>query len=266
MNNNNEYVQAILNDYNSAEIDDHISETETMNDPWYFNMGKYAIDAIVHAVAASKIKEYGEGEGVTKVLDLPCGHGRVMRHLVKLFKGAEIHACDLDKDGVDFCAERYGAVPIYSVEELEEMDFGCQYDLIWVGSLFTHTSREVTKRWMAHLARFLSPQGIVVATVHGRWSEYVHDVAPYINDDTWEEILEEYRATGYGYRDYEQKESHSFISGSYGISIVKPHVTISDIEEIPNSRIFQYMERGWGDHQDVVVYGRPSHAKLWPDT
>jgi len=263
---NSEYVKSILEDYNSSEIDETVSESETMSDPYYFNMGRYAVEIITLAVTASKIMEHNKGPKVTKVLDLPCGHGRVMRHLVKLFKGAEFHACDLDVEGVNFCASQFGAKPIVSDEDLTKMDFGCEYDVIWIGSLFTHTSREVTKKWMTHLTKFLSPTGIIVATLHGRWSEYVHNYAPYINDEAWDEILEEYQYTGYGYRDYKQEESHSFISGSYGISIAKPFASIRDVEEIPNVRIFHYMERAWGDHQDVIVFGRPSYAKLWPNT
>ena len=227
-------------------------------------MGRYAVEVIALAVMASKIQNHMQGPEVAKVLDMPCGHGRVTRHLVHLFPGAEIYACDLDKSGVDFCASAFGALPIYSQEELTRVDFGCRYDVIWVGSLFTHTARAVTRKWMAHLAQFLSPHGIVVATVHGRWSEHVHKVYPYIREDRWKEILREYAATGHGYRDYQKKESHHYISGSYGISLAKPHVTIRDIEDIPDTRIFLYLERGWSDHQDVVAFGRPGYAEPWP--
>jgi SAM-dependent methyltransferase len=261
---NYEYVQSLLKDYHTSDIDKEISTTETMNDQWYFEMGRYAIEAITLGIMASKIQNEMQGPKITKVLDLPCGHGRVLRHLVKLFKDAEIHACDLDKNGVDFCASKFDAIPIHSDEDLTKMDFGCPYDVIWIGSLFTHTSREVTKKWLAHLARFLSPHGIIVVTLHGRWSEYVHKVAPYIKEDSWSEIIKDYRFTGHGYRDYLKEESHEYIAGSYGVSIAKPHISIKDVEEIPNTRIYLYLERGWGDHQDVLVFGRPSYAELWP--
>jgi 2-polyprenyl-3-methyl-5-hydroxy-6-metoxy-1,4-benzoquinol methylase len=258
------YVQSLLSNYNSSEINREISDKETMFDQWYFEMGRYAIEAISLSIMASKIKNEMVGPEITKVLDVPCGHGRVLRHLVNMFPKADIHACDLDREGVDFCASTFGGIPIYSQEDMTKVDFGCEYDVIWVGSLFTHTSRETTKKWMAHLARYLSPHGIIVATIHGRWSEYVHKVAPYIRKDKWQEILGEYNQSGHGYRDYYKNESHQFIQGSYGISIAKPHITIEDIEKIPNTRIYTYLERGWGDHQDVVAFGRPSYAELWP--
>ncbi|OGW38622.1 MAG: hypothetical protein A2Y97_05775 [Nitrospirae bacterium RBG_13_39_12] len=256
---NFQLIQSLLRNYEAAVVDRRISPNDSMNDQWYFEVGRSAVEVIAVALMASKI------QAVNKVLDVPCGHGRVLRHLIHLFSGAEFHACDLDTDGVDFCASTFGAIPIYSQEELTDVDFGSQYDLIWAGSLFTHTTQDVTRRWTAYLARFLSPQGIIVATSHGRWCQHVHKVAPYIGEDRWQEILKDYSSLGYGYRDYLKKESHQFISGSYGISIAKPHVTIRNLEDIPGIRIYLYLERGLADHQDVVAFGRPSYDEPWPN-
>jgi SAM-dependent methyltransferase len=255
---NLDYISRLWKNYETQAVDSRISPNDKMNDQWYFQVGKSAVENIGIACIASKVHE------VKKVLDIPCGHGRVLRYLVKLFPGAEFHACDLDTDGVDFCASTFGARPIYSREELAAVDFDCQYDLIWVGSLFTHTSRAVNRRWISHLIRFLSPQGIVVATFHGRWSEHVHRVAPYIGQDRWREILEDYHSLGFGYRDYSKEESHSYISGSYGISLAKPHMILRDLEDLPGVRIYLYRERGWADHQDVVAFGLPGYDELWP--
>lgn len=254
---NFQYVQAIYGHYNSSVVEPKISPTDTMFNEWYWPVGKSAVEVIVAAMVASKVHK------VERVLDMPCGHGRVTRHLRSLFPQAELHCCDLDVDGVNFCAETFGAIPIFSNEELTTIDFKTEYDVIWVGSLFTHTSREVTKRWMAHLATFLSPTGIIVATVHGRWSKQVHIHAPYIAQTSWDEILQDFEATGYGFRDYDRTENHSYISGSYGVSLVKAPITIGDISEISGVRIFMYTERGWADHQDVVVFGRPRHDEAW---
>jgi SAM-dependent methyltransferase len=189
------------------------------------------------------------------VLDLPCGHGRVLRHLVRLFPDASFDACDVDAAGVEFCAKAFGAHPIHSAEDLTAVKFDHSYDLIWVGSLFTHTSFEVTRSWLALLAGLLSDNGIVVATFHGRWAS--HRPIPYIDDERWGQILAEYNETGYGFRDYAKGDGHDFIAGSYGISVAKPHVILKMLEEIPGTRIYMYQERGWDDHQDVAVFGRP---------
>ena len=51
---------------------------------------------------------------VRKILDLPCGYGRVLRMIHAAFPRATIHACNLNKDAVDFCAATFGAIPVYS--------------------------------------------------------------------------------------------------------------------------------------------------------
>jgi len=253
---NFEYVHDLIKNYRTAIIDTRISPNDQMNNQYYFDVGKSAIDNIAIACLASNITE------VKKVLDIPCGHGRVLRHLIHLFPAAEFHACDVDADGVDFCASTFGAKPVYSREELTEIDFGSEYDLIWVGSLFTHTALNVTRRWMAHLAKFLSSTGVVVATLHGRWSQHVHQVAPYIEETQWQQIIADYSATGYGYRDY-LVHGLSHISGSYGVSLAKPYASIRNVEDIAGIRIYLYRERAWADHQDILVFGRPSYDQPW---
>jgi hypothetical protein len=187
-----------------------------------------------------------------------------LRHLVHFFPDAEHHACDLDKEGLEFCRTTFGATAVQSSEDLTQVIFPATYDVIWIGSLFSHTSRQVTKRWMAHLAKFLSPKGIIVATLHGRWCEHVYKVYPYIASDSWAALLREYRETGHGYADYRRSESHPFIEGSYGISMAKPHITVADVEEIQGVRIYLYRERAWGDHHDLLVFGKPAFDEKWP--
>jgi len=257
---NIKFIQKCLSNYEAGIIDECISPKETMYNQWYFDIGRGAIDVILAALMACKLQK------VDKVLDVPCGHGRVLRHLVHLFPDAEFDACDLDTEGVEFCSSKFGSRPIYSVEELSDVNFESEYDIIWVGSLFTHTSEDVTMKWLAHLAKFLSPNGIIIATLHGRWSVHIHNrVTPYIAEDSWSIIYSDYSKRGYGYHDYEKRENHEFISGSYGISLSKPHATLRILEQIPGVRIYMYMERGWTETQDVVVFGRPSYDLPWPD-
>jgi SAM-dependent methyltransferase len=258
MNDCFEHVAGLLRHYRSATVNETMSPTETMNGQEYWRIGQGAIEVIALACASARIRD------VRRVLDLPCGHGRVLRHLVHLFPGAEYHACDLDRPGVDFCSSTFGAVPIYSNEDLTTVEFPCNYDVIWIGSLFTHTSREVTRRMMEYLVRWLSPQGIIVATLHGRWSEHVHNLFPMCPEARWQEILVEYDQSGYGYRNLPRELSHDYIEGDYGISLTKPHAILEDIEDIPGVRIHLYRERGWEDNHDVVAFGRPSYDEPWP--
>jgi SAM-dependent methyltransferase len=254
---NIDHVHERLKNYRAAQLNRTLSPKETMNDEWYFPVGEHAIEVIAAACVSARIRD------VKNVLDLPCGHGRVLRHLVHFFPEAKLHACDVDRDGVDFCAKTFAAHPIHSREDLTKVDFGTLFDVIWVGSLFTHTSRKITRDWLTHLSQFLTDEGILIATFHGRWSRYVAELTPFIDEPAWNDIIVQYNTTGYGYRDYPTGHSHDYIQGSYGVSLAKPHTIVQEIEEIPGVRIHLYRERGWGDNQDVVVLGRPSHDFLW---
>jgi SAM-dependent methyltransferase len=256
---NSEYIMRRFREYQASEVDRTISPGETMNDRWYFDAGLGAVQNVVLGLLSSHLAE------VRSVLDLPCGHGRVLRHLVKLFPAARFDACDLDAEGVRFCERTFGARGIVSSAELTEVDLGRAYDLIWIGSLFTHTPEERTFRWLRFLTERLSRHGVLVATFHGRWSESVHTVAPYVNENAWRALVEAYRRTGYGYCDYEAAESHDFLRASYGVSMARPHVLVRGAEAIPGVRLLLYRERGWLDHQDVMVLGRPAFDEAWPN-
>jgi cyclopropane fatty-acyl-phospholipid synthase-like methyltransferase len=250
-----QYIEKCLDHYYRTPLNREISPSETMFNEWYLEVGCSVVQVIVNAFLSSFVHQ------VNTVLDLPCGHGRVLRHLLTLFPEARVHACDLDRSGVEFCRDVLGAHRgIHSNEELSKVEFPEHYDLIWVGSLFTHTSRSVTTRWLTHLSRFLSPTGIIVATVHGRRCEKLGETLNYINADAWREIVGEYRSSGFGYRDYERSESHDYIEGSYGVSLSRASAIVSDIESISDMRLFSYTERAWADHQDVVVLGKPGYA------
>lgn len=93
---NFEIVHGYYESYKNATVDPHISPNDSMNNQWYLQIGRSAVEIIMAARLASNIRDVG------RVLDLPCGHGRVLRHLVKLFANAEFDACDLDVDGVEF--------------------------------------------------------------------------------------------------------------------------------------------------------------------
>ena len=108
-------------------------------DEHYFHVGASSLRCIDVALRSAGIERID----IRRVLDMPCGHGRVMRYIRAEFPHAEITACDLDRDGVDFCAKAFGAHRLYSQEDIKSIALpGPGFDLIWVGSLFTHLQPE----------------------------------------------------------------------------------------------------------------------------
>jgi SAM-dependent methyltransferase len=231
------------------KVETEISENDSMIGRDYYGIGASGAEAVTNTVTASHLTE------VKRVLDLPCGHGRVLRHIVQLFPDAQFDACDLDADGVRFYAETFGARPIFSQPNLTEVRFDSRYDVIWIGSLFTHTSYEITKQWLMFLAGLISDKGIIVATFHGRFTPRLQRVLS--SDARWAKIYEQYESTGYGYQDYGPRQGHDFIQGSYGVSLAKAATIIDLVQQIPDTRIFKYTERGWARNHDVVAFGKP---------
>ena len=214
----------------------------------YYSVGKNAVREIINACLGSYLSR------VESVLDLACGHGRVARHLVKLFPYASFSAADVDGEGVDFCAEQFGAKGIHLPDDLAEFDFRHRYDVVWSGSLFTHFPRSTVKRWIDHICNnSLSPHGIFVFTLYNNPDDlrtlYPIDGA---------RALREYQENGYGFANNESSNPND---GS-GLAVVQPYVALRDAGSIGSVRILSYRERAWNEHQDVVVLGKPASLPI----
>jgi SAM-dependent methyltransferase len=163
---------------------------------------------------------------VRRVLDLPCGFGRMLRTIKAEFPDAELTACDIDPNAVDYCAETFGATPVYSSTNIDALEIEGPFDLIWCASLFTHLDRA---GWVAFLKLFeslLSPGGVLIFTVHGRFvAEQLFrprfDLYG-LTEEEVTEILRDYDETGFGYSDYPAPEewlASISLPRNYGISL-----------------------------------------------
>jgi SAM-dependent methyltransferase len=185
---------------------------------------------------------------VRRVLDLPCGHGRVLRWLQVAFPGAEITACDLDRDGVDFCAETFGATPVYSEPNPQELELPGSFDLIWVGSLLTHLDASRWHGWLDLFESALAEDGLLVFTTHGRGvaDRTRRGDVPWPLDAAFNQrLLAGYDEFGFGYQNYPHDPD-------YGLSLSSPSWVCSQIEGRPELRLLTYGELAWNGWQDIV--------------
>lgn len=219
-------------------------------DRHYLSVGLSALRAIEDALGEAPPR---------RILDLPCGHGRVTRVLRARFPEAAITVCDLDRDGVDFTAARFGARGVYSVEDFRALHLGERYDLIWVGSLITHLPEPQTRRFLDCMARHMAPRSTLVVTSHGppvaaRLRSWGYGLPP----EAVSGLLEDHARTGYGYRDYPGGRG-------YGVSLVDRQWMVEAVSQGP-LRLDRYSEAAWDDHQDVLVLrlreGRPGSSAL----
>jgi SAM-dependent methyltransferase len=212
----------------------------------YFYWGESAVRCIHLAMDA-----VGK-PSVENILDLPCGHGRVLRTLKFAFPKADLTACDLNRDGVDFCQETFGATGVYSAVDFDEIELEGGFDLIWVGSLFTHLSDSTSTSLLEFLTRNLADDGLLVFTVHGpRYAELIrNEEAPWrMGLDDQLKMLRGYDAEGFGYAEYEDQEG-------YGLSLSAPSTVTRWIQKNRDLRLVLYLERGWRGHQDVICCQR----------
>lgn len=221
----------------------------------YFKVGRSALDCIRDGLRAAGKEEAGDPPfGVRTILDLPCGQGRVLRWLRSAFPDAEIAACDMSREGVDFCEETFGAVPIYSVDDPEEIPLPRDhYDLIWVGSLFTHLDGPKWGRFLRVYQQALRPGGVLIFTTHGtRAQKYMASRAFLYGHDeaSLDELLAIYEAEGFGYIRYAGME------WNYGTTLSRPDWVIDQVRNTPGLTFIRYGEHAWDDHQDCYVCRR----------
>lgn len=221
-----------------------ISPGETMMD------GDLARYLDVGADALRAIKAAPGQVGPLSILDLPCGHGRIARHLRDAHPDAELFVSDLDEPGADFCAAEFRATKLTSSSDFTEIDWGRKFDLIWVGSLITHVDAQATRDFFDFLARHLSPEGSAVVTSHGPFVAgrlFLAGRSLYGIDPQYEAaILADYFASGYGYHDYPLQEG-------YGISLASRR-WISDAAGLAGLSVASHRDHAWDNHQDVVVF------------
>jgi SAM-dependent methyltransferase len=213
----------------------------------YFAAGQSALDCIDLCLHAARKSAYD----VRRILDLPCGHGRVLRYLKAAFPEAEITACDIMRDGVDFCALNFGAVPVYSEDDPTKIPFKRDFfDLIWVGSLFTHLNAGLWLRFLRVFRSVLHPQGLLVFTTHG-YDAYRRMVTEDFNFcipyDRKSAILYEYDHNGFGFVQYPGNDSY------YGLSLSSPEWVLKQITNLGSLRVVCFSEIAWVNFHDCFA-------------
>ena len=186
------------------------------------------------------------GETFHSVLDLPCGHGRVLRVLKAAFPEASFTACDLDEQAVDFCSRTFGATGIYSNTNPRMIRIRAKFDLIWVGSLFTHLNCD---RWSHFLDLFrsvLTKDGLLFFSTHGNFvAERLERFSAFysLSSEQVQDIKAQYARGGFGYVEYRDAEG-------YGISLsaaewVKRTLRLHSLD------LVAFMPKQWDNHHDI---------------
>jgi SAM-dependent methyltransferase len=216
----------------------------------YFHVGEDGLNNVLSSLVRSRL------ERVESILDLPCGHGRVARHLRAAFPEAKMSFCDIDKGAADFCARTFDGVPLYSSSELTQVPLHRSFDIIWIGSLFTHVDESRTRRWLRYLCDQLTSDGILLATFHGVWVRESHNQEFKRN---YRRLLRQVDRYGFGYARQSRLED-------YGVSVSLPWKVVEMASAMENVRILGYTERGWDENHDVLTIARTDRLKPFVET
>jgi CBS domain-containing protein/SAM-dependent methyltransferase len=239
-----EHLRKVLGE-RAGELNLEISAEDEMD---FGLRGKYLIAGAEALVCIRRaMDEAGFGDPRT-ILDLPSGHGRVMRFLRCAFPDAALTACDVNQGGVDFCAETFGARPVYSDRDLANVQLDETFDLIWCGALFMHLDRRPWVQLLSFLVEHLAPGGLLVFAAMGELSAQELRTLEML-DDQIEEIMASYEETGFGYQPY---RSHP----AWGISISSPEFVRHEADQLGGVELVSFSRRGL-ERQDVYAYRRP---------
>lgn len=216
----------------------------------YFSIGRRALELLVLAQHLCQRSNY------INVLDLPCGHGRVMRWIRAQYPHAHITGCDLNRDGVDFCCEQFGAVPVYSEPDLRAVAFERAFDLVWCGSLLTHLPVPVALQTLDALISCASEDAVIVFTTQGRYlsSVLARGEGDFADNVDVVSLLEDYRREGAAFQPYYEDPA-----GRYGLSLLAPTFLTAVLERNPHVIIRAYLEQAWGVQDVVVLYKKSGY-------
>jgi SAM-dependent methyltransferase len=243
-----------LYDFSALPVDRTISPHDTMREEGlegqYFDIGHRALELVKFSADLCDKPHYPD------ILDLPCGYGRVLRWLRAEYHYAHITACDLERGGVDFCAERFRAQPVYSQPDLRQLDFGKQFSLIWVGSLLTHLPLDKWLTTLDCLVRWTADCGVIVMSVQGR--DYTTQLARgrtnIVENIHKAPLLADFARDGFAYQPYFEEKN-----GDYGIAVTSPEWIGRTLQRYPNLILRAYLEQAWGLQDVVILYKREGH-------
>ena len=213
----------------------------------YFDIGKHALAICIEYV--------NKPDKDLRILDFPCGYGRVTRYFRDQFPSARIFGCELDSRMLDFCEVHFSIERVQSNDEME-IELPDSLDLIFVGSLLTHYDEHQWDKFFILCERALGGDGKLIFTTHGRIHALMaKESHPLFGDLIDTKVLYSiYKDKGFGYIPYDAKWP------TFGLSLSSPEWVMGKISKLQNLKILHMGEGEWG--QDVWVLSRVEEGAI----
>lgn len=207
----------------------------------YLQSGKRMLDVI------QQIARHGFGDlkNVRSFLEFACGYGRFTRHLVSHIPGNQVVVSDIYREAVDWQRQRHGVIGVYSTPSPRDFALSASFDIIFVGSLFSHLPKDLFESWLSRLYSMLSDVGIIVFSVHD-----IH-------------LLQGNTAEGDVFVYNRASESDSLSHDIYGMTYVSESYVESVISSfLPGKRTFKKFFKGLYENQDLYILPKQK-SDLW---
>lgn len=223
-----------------AELNRAIDERDDMLDYAVAQLGhdrdralaSYFVNALEQYRLLQHVAAWRFPAGPKRMLDFASGYGRLTRLLVHEQFAGELHVSDILEGAMEFQASQFGVKTILSTAKPEDLPIGDSYDLIFVASLFTHLPPESFTRWLHRLASLLTPDGLLVFSVH-------------------DETIAPGKVEGISFR--QESESRILDHAEYGSTWVTEQFVRDQVASIGRDYACVRIPRGLADWQDIYV-------------
>ena len=236
-------LAAILARYEAAELDRTIDPADRMwksGPDWYWSVGLSALHCVLAGLGMC-----WQSRDPGTIIDFGCGYGRVGRHLRAAFPASNSTGATLmARPSVQSTSVARPSFPIIDPAAVELP----AADVIWVGSMFTHLTEANARQWLHRLAGHLRPEGILVATFHGRRSTTIFRARGGNMSRMVDRIEADRPPLGWGFEKYDPAAP-----AEWGVSISSP-VKLAEIgASVPDTHIGGIREAGWSNNHDVLT-------------
>jgi SAM-dependent methyltransferase len=206
----------------------------------YFETGQSALQVILRGLILA------QRTSVASILDMPCGGGRVTRHLTALFPEAEVYVSDINRSLASFAAKTLDCTLVDVPADFSQPP-PRQFELVFVGSLLTHLPEPFFCRALDWYIEATAPGGVLIVTLHGRIFDSSQSEAPITSPGRWSEVQAGYEATGFGYMETGEYET------PYGVSLMKLSWLMKLIEVDARVRLLGFEEGAYAGRQDALI-------------
>lgn len=212
---------------------------------YYFWIGKTALDCI-QAVAP--------GRSFQRILDLPSGYGRVLRFLCSAYPDADIFACEIVEGALAFCAEQFGVTPVTSSQVIGEIRLPGKFDLIWVGSLFSHLNERSANDFFSLFRASLAEGGLLAFSVEAETGCQMAEAGDNYfgtgGPDAIRQAIMGFRKNGFGFAPF--KPGVTDLS-DYGVTFIREDWLDARCRDHGFQKV-AFITRGYARCQDVAVW------------